>query len=390
MTVAAPQRTKKTSESYSLVDGPIAIGSFELAGHLGWAATHLIQQLHFLLSTDGLKGFVDRKGLKWIWNSYPAWAEALKHTQGAIEAGIERLLELDIIERKQMQNWRCNHAYHYRIKYAVLWAYLKEIGLKPSDSAWPLFEGIEEVESPVSKPVKKRFYNKDFFRRLATKKNKQEAPASQADAASIKNDAQNAGCQDEQPGPAQDSHAPAAAAEHPAEGRHSVNGAQDQTATIPPAAAPDPERKRELVLRLRQLHPTPMKETVSQALFRDFSLEEIEQQLAWLPERNPLDEARVLVAALRGKEGPWGPPTSVRKAQKQANSPEKKNALKSFLSGLVPHESTWTSALGDVFEVVSVNLSDLVVKIRKLGETEARALPYESALKWAGLAEGAS
>lgn len=95
--------------------------------HLVWAlggdaaapnAAYVLQQIHYWATLDKCDGLSDKAGNKWIYNSYPEWANQLGLSVQAVRTAIKRLASMKLIHTYSapwMRNKNC-----YRINYAAL------------------------------------------------------------------------------------------------------------------------------------------------------------------------------------------------------------------------------------------------------------------------------
>lgn len=110
----------------------------KLAAFLGKSAATFLQQLHYWLQKS--KHVID--GLKWVYNSYPSWAEQILLSATTIKRIVASLKELKLIQVEQHSKSELNQVNWYTIDYARLEALIASIGSKrPTRS-----ERFEQIE----------------------------------------------------------------------------------------------------------------------------------------------------------------------------------------------------------------------------------------------------
>lgn len=315
----------------ALIDGPITPVSPALVKAFGGnqvalVAAYLLQQLDYYLNSQACAGFVDKEGLKWIYNSMQEWAELLGVEKGVVAKAIKLLTNLKVVYSDRCQRFFWNQTPHYRINYVALREFCADQSLKLSIDACAENEAIDSEQSEGSKPQDPKPLKQRLPNRLHSN-TKQDCPASFEEAA-------------------QDP---------------SANGNDcSAPADIPPVADPP----LHIVARLEQ---EGVDSKGAEYLARNYSEHEIMRQIGWIGQRGAAHNRAGMLR--RAIEQNWSEPRqgAEQTPEQQAAAREQKAALREqveqWVASLVAGKTQLKNSLGQVLTFIKRECGSLLVEL---------------------------
>lgn len=304
-----------TTAPKALIAGPVIPYSPELARAIGaltspmvgHAAACILQQLHHFELSQFCAGRRDGNGLKWIYNTAAQWAAEI----GCKEVHATKALEflknhaLVFCERLAARDW--NQTPHWRVNKTGLRVFLAQIGLKLSEDACPENQTIKGAKNQASNAEKSASLKQRPLQKHHSKNKQEAAPVA---AFSAEAGLKSLGLS-------------------PAEIEAALQDAETTPDFIPPVPpAPLPQIQQALVALGVSNHGAA-------ALVEEFTPEQIQQQIDWLPLRPGGTEdgaAGLLIASIKRA---YGPPKAVKQEQDKLAAQALKAEISSKVHGFL-------------------------------------------------------